>query len=80
MHPRDDAVRTPVGRREFDTGTNRLKGSGGSTAVGHPLRSTGSPKLTDLLNELERPGSRDGLPAIREGGGMANATIIKRIS
>ena len=85
VNPRDvvviiDAVCTAVGRREFDTGTNRLKGNGGSTAVGHPLRSTGSRVLTDLLNDLGRPGSRDGLLAIRDGGGMANATIIERIS
>lgn len=66
--------------REFGIGTDRLNVNGGSIAIGHPLGSTGSRMLTDLLNELERSGSRYGLLTICEGGGMANATIIERIS
>jgi len=66
--------------REFGIGTHRLNVNGGSIAVGHPLGSTGARMMTDLLNELERSGSRYGLLTICEGGGMANATVIERIA
>jgi acetyl-CoA acetyltransferase len=32
--------------------------------------------MATLFNELERTGGRYGLQAIREGGGMANATVV----
>lgn len=66
--------------REFGIGTDKLNVNGGSIALGHPLGSTGARMITQLVNELERSGSRYGLLTICEGGGMANATIIERIS
>jgi len=36
--------------------------------------------MTTLLHEMERTESKFGLQAICEGGGTANATIIKRVS
>ncbi|KRF19422.1 acetyl-CoA acetyltransferase [Nocardioides sp. Soil797] len=66
--------------REFGISTDKVNVNGGSIAIGHPLGSTGARMMTDLVNELERSGSRYGLLTICEGGGMANATIIERIS
>ena len=56
-----------------------LNVNGGAMALGHPLGATGAKLMTTLLHEMERRESTYGLQAICEGGGTANATIIKRI-
>jgi acetyl-CoA C-acetyltransferase len=53
---------------------------GGAIALGHPLGGSGTRVMTTLMNALEQTGGRYGLQAICEGFGMANATIIERIS
>ena len=58
---------------------SKLNVNGGEMALGHPLGSTGAKLMTTLLHEMERRESTYGLQAICEGGGTANATIIKRI-
>ncbi|MBS4211386.1 MULTISPECIES: thiolase family protein [Neobacillus] len=58
----------------------KLNPNGGAIALGHPLGGSGARLMITLLHELERSGGRYGLQAICEGGGMANATIIERIS
>jgi acetyl-CoA acetyltransferase len=35
--------------------------------------------MTTLVHHMRRAGSRYGLQAICEGGGMANATILERL-
>ena len=59
---------------------SKLNVNGGAMALGHPLGATGAKLMTTLLHEMERRESTHGLQAICEGGGTANATIIKRIS
>lgn len=54
--------------------------NGGAIALGHPLGATGTKLMTTLLNELERSGGRFGLQTMCEGGGVANVTIIERMS
>lgn len=54
--------------------------NGGAIALGHPLGASGARIMTMLLNELERSSGRYGLQVMCEGGGMANATIIERLS
>jgi acetyl-CoA C-acetyltransferase len=54
--------------------------NGGAIALGHPLGATGARLMTTLLNELERTGGRYGMQTMCEGGGMANVTIIERLS
>lgn len=66
--------------RELGVDDDRLNVNGGSIAIGHPLGSTGARMMTDLVYELERSGGRYGLLTICEGGGMANATIIERVT
>lgn len=58
----------------------KLNVNGGAIALGHPLGATGTKLLVSLVHELERSNSRYGLLAICEGMGMANATIIERLT
>ncbi|MEZ0479957.1 acetyl-CoA C-acyltransferase [Planococcus sp. SSTMD024] len=59
---------------------DKLNVNGGAIALGHPLGATGTKLLVSLVHELERSGSRYGLLAICEGMGMANATVIERLT
>jgi acetyl-CoA acyltransferase len=58
----------------------RTNVNGGAIALGHPLGASGARLLTTLVWELERTGGRYGLQAMCEGGGMANALIIERVT
>jgi acetyl-CoA acyltransferase len=53
---------------------------GGAIALGHPLGGSGARLMTTLLNTLEQRGARYGLQTMCEGGGLANATIIERLT
>ncbi len=67
-------------QRETGADLAKTNVNGGAIALGHPLGATGARLMTILLNELEARGGRYGLQVMCEGGGMANATIIERIS
>ena len=58
----------------------RVNVRGGAIALGHPLGASGARLMTTLLNTLEQEGGRFGLQTMCEGGGLANATIIERLS
>ncbi len=58
----------------------QLNVNGGAIALGHPLGATGTKLMTTLLHELERRKGRYGLQTMCEGGGVANVTIIERLS
>ncbi len=66
--------------KEFHPDMEKVNPNGGAIALGHPLGCSGARLMTTLLNELERTGGRYGLQTMCEGGGMANATIIERLS
>jgi acetyl-CoA acyltransferase len=53
---------------------------GGAIALGHPLGASGARLLTTLVNVLEQREARYGLQTMCEGGGLANATIIERLT
>ena len=65
---------------EIKADPKKLNPNGGAIALGHPLGATGAKLMISMMHELERTGGRYGLQAICEGGGMANGTIIERIS
>ena len=65
--------------KELKADKNKLNVNGGAMALGHPLGATGAKLMTTMLHELERRKARYALQAICEGGGTANATIIKRL-
>ena len=64
---------------ELRADISKLNVNGGAISLGHPLGSTGTKLMTTLLHELERRNGKYALQAICEGGGTANATIIKKI-
>src|SRR5207248_7467421 len=66
--------------RETGADMSRVNANGGAIALGHPLGATGARLMTTLLHELERTDGRYGLQTMCEGGGMANGTIIERLS
>ena len=65
-----------------DIGANpeKLNVNGGAIALGHPLGASGARVMITLMHELERTEGKYGLQAICEGAGMANATIIERLT
>ena len=65
--------------KELKADKNKLNVNGGAMALGHPLGATGAKLMTTMLHELERRKGRYAIQAICEGGGTANATIIKRL-
>ena len=66
-----------IGGDFFD---ERVNVNGGAIALGHPLGASGARLMTTLLHALEERGGRYGLQTMCEGGGLANATIIERLS
>ncbi|MGH2693996.1 MAG: thiolase family protein [Actinomycetota bacterium] len=58
----------------------RVNVHGGAIALGHPLGASGAKLMTTLVNILEQRDGRYGLQTMCEGGGLANATIIERVS
>ena len=64
---------------DLEADKSKLNVNGGAMALGHPLGATGAKLMTTMLHELERRKGDYALQAICEGGGTANATIIKRI-
>jgi acetyl-CoA acyltransferase len=67
-------------QRHFAADPERLNPRGGAIALGHPLGASGTRILATLVNYLESSGCRYGLQTMCEGGGMANAMIIERLS
>jgi len=63
-----------------DGDLSRYNPRGGAIALGHPLGASGVRLMTTLLNELEATGGRYGYQTMCEGGGMANGTVIERLS
>jgi acetyl-CoA C-acetyltransferase len=58
----------------------RLNVHGGAIALGHPLGASGAKLMATLVHALHRHGGRYGLQTMCEGGGIANVTIIERLS
>ena len=63
-----------------DADPAKLNVNGGAIALGHPLGCSGAKLMTTILHELERRGGRWGVQTMCEGGGLANATLIERLS
>ncbi len=58
----------------------KLNARGGAIALGHALGSSGTRLLGTLVDHLDAVGGRYGLQTMCEGGGMANAMIVERLS
>jgi len=53
---------------------------GGAIALGHPLGASGTRLMATGLNALEQREGRYLLQTMCEGGGLANATLLERVS
>ena len=65
---------------ELGADERRLNVHGGAIALGHPLGASGTKLMATLVHALRRRAARYGLQTMCEGGGMANVTIIERLS
>ncbi|MBV8369882.1 MAG: acetyl-CoA C-acetyltransferase [Candidatus Eremiobacteraeota bacterium] len=66
--------------RETGADPVKLNVHGGAIALGHPLGASGTKLMTTLLHALARRNGRYGLQTMCEGGGLANVTIVERLS
>ena len=57
----------------------RINVNGGAFALGHPLGASGAKLMTTLVHALMARGKRYGLQTMREGGGIANVTIVEAL-
>lgn len=67
-------------QQEFGADPGRVNRYGGAIALGHPVGASGGRLMANLIAALERGGGRYGLLTMCESGGMANATLIERLS
>jgi acetyl-CoA acyltransferase len=67
-------------QQETGADLSKVNVNGGAIALGHPLGASGAKLMTTLVHVMEQEGARYGLQTMCEGGGMANATIIERLS
>ncbi|MBC6463598.1 thiolase family protein [Actinomadura sp. HBU206391] len=54
--------------------------NGGAIALGHPLGASGTRLMATLVNAMEQRGARYALQTMCEAGGLANATVLERLS
>jgi acetyl-CoA acetyltransferase family protein len=66
-------------QKHFDADPDRVNQFGGAIALGHPVGASGGRLLGNLLRTLEQKGGRWGLQTMCESGGMANATLFRRL-
>jgi acetyl-CoA acyltransferase len=59
---------------------DRVNPWGGAIAFGHPVGASGGRLLANLIGRLDQVEGRYGLWTMCESGGMANATIIERVT
>ena len=66
--------------RETQVDPDIVNAYGGAIALGHPAGASGCRLFATLLHGLEARGGRYGLVTMCESGGMANATVVERLS
>jgi acetyl-CoA acyltransferase len=67
-------------QRSTGASLDKVNVNGGAIALGHPLGASGARLMTTLVHAMQARGARWGLQTMCEGGGMANATIIERLT
>ena len=65
--------------RHFAVDPERINRLGGAIALGHPVGASGGRLLGNVLRTLDEEGGRLGLQTMCESGGMANATLYRRL-
>ena len=65
--------------RHLQLDPSKVNVNGGAIALGHPLGATGAKLTVQLINEMQRRGSRYGMVTMCIGGGMGAAGIFERV-
>ncbi len=65
--------------REVGMDLEKTNVNGGAIALGHPMGATGTKLTVQLLNEMQRRGSRYGMVTMCIGGGMGAAGIFENL-
>ena len=63
--------------RELKADPERLNPNGGAIALGHPLGGSGARLMTSMVHHMVDQGIEFGLQTMCEGGGQANATLLR---
>ncbi len=63
--------------KETGADLNRVNPNGGAIALGHPLGGSGARLMTTMIHDMRERGLRYGLQVMCEGGGQANATLLR---
>lgn len=66
--------------KELGIDEEKVNIDGGAIALGHPLGASGARLMVTMLHTMERLEARFGLQTMCEGLGMANGTIIERLT
>ncbi|MFD1451216.1 MULTISPECIES: thiolase family protein [Oceanobacillus] len=66
--------------KELEADEEKVNIDGGAIALGHPLGASGARLMVTMLHTMERLEARFGLQTMCEGLGMANGTIIERLT
>jgi len=66
-------------QKHFAANPEKINQFGGAIALGHPVGASGGRLLGNLLRTLEETNGRYGLQTMCESGGMANATLVRRL-
>lgn len=66
-------------QKHFAADPDKVNQFGGAIALGHPVGASGGRLLGNLLRTLEETNGRYGLQTMCESGGMANATLFRRL-
>ncbi|MBU6317791.1 MAG: steroid 3-ketoacyl-CoA thiolase, partial [Acidobacteria bacterium] len=64
---------------ELGADLDRLNPWGGAIAFGHPVGASGGRLLANLIGRLDEVEGTYGLWTMCESGGMANATVLRRV-
>lgn len=62
---------------ELGADEGRLNPNGGAIALGHPLGGSGARLMTTMVHHMRENGIEFGLQTMCEGGGQANATLLR---
>jgi acetyl-CoA acyltransferase len=63
--------------KETGAKPERVNPNGGAIALGHPLGGSGARLMTTMVSDMRERGLQYGVQVMCEGGGQANATLIR---
>lgn len=66
--------------KELAADPERMNVNGGAIALGHPVGASGAKLMATLVNALRQRKARYGLQTMCEGGGLANVTVVERLT